>query len=672
MEATERRLDGAVRMPVDLLVQLSHEGDDEAFDADAVNLSATGLALRSAVLPDIGQRLRCRFEVPDDGSVCETDAEVVWASDAGAHTGEFGVKFTAYHDGALEPRVREMLDSWVTTLEGNPPRVITPVSTMAPDAWGRSVGRAVRVQIDGVASPFDGAIRADRGNNIAIEQPLPFLKIGRGTTLEVGDRSERRTLANVELVIDGDVPRLVLTLAKLSARATTKSAPPDMRSPEPRVARSSDTTMQDDSLEPSPLEADAGYEPEAEVVEARATDSSAGREWVTSDVETPSSIDTGLAAREAEPARDDDYSIDEAPVRAARDVGRMREREPARAMKIEKDDGEALAPVETGPGARERLLELKARAAPTLVAMVAKMRAAWTITIATTGPWTKRAIAWLAKTARAVAEQVRARAPERIGSWLGKAPKRRTTAAPPAPTPGLRKGRGTEPAVAPEVVSPMRGKGRLVLAALVAVFAVGFTAYAFAGTEEPVVEAPIEVHRAPVVETPEPVVAEAAPLTAIESGEEIPTAAASAPEPSGGHLPPPTFPSLASASSSSATTDALTAPTDTSAAPVVEPGSATEFGAASVTGGRLTTLHMSQPVTSIVGQADESGFTVTIHGALSLDRAGPIAAANPSVERASIINRGDHSVLTIRFVAGRSPAYRVAVHGQAVEVTIGR
>ena len=78
MEATERRLGGAVRMPVDLLVQLAHDGDRELFDADAVNLSATGLGLRSTVLPDIGQRLRCRFEVPDDGSICETDAEVVW------------------------------------------------------------------------------------------------------------------------------------------------------------------------------------------------------------------------------------------------------------------------------------------------------------------------------------------------------------------------------------------------------------------------------------------------------------------------------------------------------------------------------------------------------------------------------------------------------------------
>ncbi len=662
MEATERRLEGAVRMPVDLLVQLAHDGDRDTFDADAVNLSATGLGLRSTVLPDIGQRLRCRFEVPDDGSVCETEAEVVWASDAGAHTGEFGVKFDT-----LEPRVREMLDSWVTTLEGAPPRVITPVSTMAPDSWaGRGASRAVRVQIDGVASPIDGAVRADFGQSIAIEQPLPFLGIGKGATLDVGGRSERRMLSNVELVIDGDVPRLVLTLSKLSARGTTRSAPPEMRSPEPKVVRSSEETMSDDSLEALADEAESAEEDLPD--EPALTASSAGSEWVTGDVETPSSIDTG-AVDEAHEARlsprGDHYSIDEAPVRAARDIGRMREREQVRATKHEAD---ALEQTRDGqPLLRERLLELRARAAPQLAAMVAKMRAAWTITIATTGPWTARAIAWLARTARTIAEEVRARAPQQLGALLGKAPKRRTTAAPPAKAPSLRKARGTEAPVV-ETVSPMRGKGRLVLAAIVAIAAVGLTAYAFSGGAEPA-PAPIEVHRPPIVPAAEPM--EADTLTAIESGDAIPTPAVSAPapEPSGGHLPAPTFPSLGSSSS----TPVATAETESvsTTAPIVA-GSATDFGAAAVTGGRTTTLHMSQPVTSIVGQADENGFTVTIHGALSLDRAGPIAAANPSVERASIINRGDHSVLTVRFVAGRAPAYRVAVRGQAVEVVIGR
>ena len=57
---------------------------------------------------------------------------------------------------------------------------------------------------------------------------------------------------------------------------------------------------------------------------------------------------------------------------------------------------------------------------------------------------------------------------------------------------------------------------------------------------------------------------------------------------------------------------------------------------------------------------------------LSLSRAGPIAAAHPDVEHASILNRGEFSELTVRFVAGRKPAYRVEARGPAIEITIAR
>jgi len=45
---------------------------------------------------------------------------------------------------------------------------------------------------------------------------------------------------------------------------------------------------------------------------------------------------------------------------------------------------------------------------------------------------------------------------------------------------------------------------------------------------------------------------------------------------------------------------------------------------------------------------------------------------HPDVEHASILNRGDFSELTVRFVAGRQPRYRVEARGPAVEVTIAR
>jgi hypothetical protein len=38
----------------------------------------------------------------------------------------------------------------------------------------------------------------------------------------------------------------------------------------------------------------------------------------------------------------------------------------------------------------------------------------------------------------------------------------------------------------------------------------------------------------------------------------------------------------------------------------------------------------------------------------------------------SILNRGDHAVLDVRFVEGRSPPYRVEIRGEAVDISIGR
>jgi hypothetical protein len=98
----------------------------------------------------------------------------------------------------------------------------------------------------------------------------------------------------------------------------------------------------------------------------------------------------------------------------------------------------------------------------------------------------------------------------------------------------------------------------------------------------------------------------------------------------------------------------------------------TSFGADAVPRGEKYVLRMSNPVVEMDGIVEEDGFSVTIPGSLSLSRAGPIAAVHPDVEHASILNRGDFSELTVRFVAGRQPRYRVEARGPAVEVTIAR
>lgn len=98
----------------------------------------------------------------------------------------------------------------------------------------------------------------------------------------------------------------------------------------------------------------------------------------------------------------------------------------------------------------------------------------------------------------------------------------------------------------------------------------------------------------------------------------------------------------------------------------------TVFGADSVAGGEKYVLRMSNPVADMDGIIEADGFSVTIPGSLSLSQAGPIANAHPDVEHASILNRGDFSELTLRFVAGRQPAYRVEARGPAIEITIAR
>lgn len=96
------------------------------------------------------------------------------------------------------------------------------------------------------------------------------------------------------------------------------------------------------------------------------------------------------------------------------------------------------------------------------------------------------------------------------------------------------------------------------------------------------------------------------------------------------------------------------------------------FGADAVAGGETYVLRMSNPVVSMDGLVEDDGFSVMIPGSLSLSRAGPIATAHPDVEHAGILNRGDFSELTVRFVAGRHPAYRVQARGPAIEITIAR
>jgi len=80
------------------------------------------------------------------------------------------------------------------------------------------------------------------------------------------------------------------------------------------------------------------------------------------------------------------------------------------------------------------------------------------------------------------------------------------------------------------------------------------------------------------------------------------------------------------------------------------------FGAAQVPKGRRFAFADEQRACSrFEGVPDKGGFTVTVPGVLSLDRAGPISSALKSVKRAMVVNKVRSRELSIRFADGKQP-----------------
>ena len=801
--SSERRKSATPRIPVDLLVELcaaeenKHEprrGErkldswsdvsdafGESYDADGLDLSATGLRLRSSVLPDVGQRLRCRFDLPDTDARCEAEGRVVWSNDSGRH-GEFGLRFDALAPAVESALARWAMDRGPTTLPGTEPapqpdtsaprdkrdarmieaeaRIAEARATDARHASGRAATQApapqhsfgiARVRFDGVASAIEAEISVRDEIRLDVAQALPFFELGRLASVEADGSTERRRLEHVSLRIENGVPKLILGLvAEVSSSAGTVAAP----------SMDAESTIQDEAIDEllakstkAPLEETS----EERIVEARSSmvPSSPGGAWVTGDEgEADASTSSEepadgpiVEARDSEPskhARKDkdkgrkralfggEDSLDDADPRAQAD--RKKKLDEVRRVLL---DGEELPEAPTSsagaePAATGMALERvksKARAMgaalqPSLTRLTTALRTGWAAFVAGVGPRSKAAYTaiagWIARVAGLVSERVRDRAP-RLAAMFGRAQtkeKRRTTAAPPASVqavaaaPRRRQAQaGVQPAASVEVAATPRPRLplRWVLLGVIALGAVGSLAYAFGGgssepapivvpsTEEPATapSTTSEATEAPPSVESAALLAPAAPAPSAETLTSTTTAALTVPvppsEPSAlsapstdeGRLPMPGYPSIGRASDTSAST-APSATASVSAGPVTATPAATPaasagpvttgraFGAERVDGGQTVSLRMSLAPTTLEGQADAHGFTVTIRGALSLDRAATIARSNPAVDRASVLNRGDHAVLDVRFVEGRSPAYRVEIRGETVDITIGR
>ena len=102
-DGVERRK-SAHRVHFEALVAVGGEGNG-GFEAESIDVSPEGMRLRTAYVPEVGDKLVCRFDGP--GVEIVADGEVAWRVEE-AKGGEFGLRFTNLDEGALEA-VRELV-----------------------------------------------------------------------------------------------------------------------------------------------------------------------------------------------------------------------------------------------------------------------------------------------------------------------------------------------------------------------------------------------------------------------------------------------------------------------------------------------------------------------------------------------------------------------------------
>ncbi|HEY6081683.1 MAG TPA: PilZ domain-containing protein [Polyangiaceae bacterium] len=219
-QAQERRAEGQGRMPVETLVEVvGNEPGIPAFEAESVDVSARGMHLRTAYLPDDGAPLVCRFE--EQGREIVVEGVVAWRRE-GARGGEFGIEFTAL-DARSVDALRDLCESAAPAEK---------VSAEAPaEDPPHDTGAKVRLHIDGLGSPMKARVRSGDPRRVQVGSNLEFLKVGRRLEIEDLERGGRRTAhidsVNVAIDPESNIPQLVVALRYEGVEEST---------PEPSVA----------------------------------------------------------------------------------------------------------------------------------------------------------------------------------------------------------------------------------------------------------------------------------------------------------------------------------------------------------------------------------------------------------------------------------------------------
>src|SRR5262245_60893186 len=198
-EVTERRTGGGQRVHFEALVAVG-ESRGGGFEAESVDVSAEGMRLRTAYLPDVGDKLVCRFD--GMGAEVVAEGEVIWRNQE-ARGGEFGLRFVGL-DAATAEQIRGMCGQ----LGADDPT--------AADAPAVPRGARVRLHIEGLGSPMKARVRESAGKEIEVGSNLEFLKVGRSLELEDVDQGKKREARIDQVKVDIDpatnIPQLVVSL----------------------------------------------------------------------------------------------------------------------------------------------------------------------------------------------------------------------------------------------------------------------------------------------------------------------------------------------------------------------------------------------------------------------------------------------------------------------------
>jgi len=713
----ERRHEHEKRVPIRAAVELA-ESNDDAFEADAVNLSRGGMSLRSQCLPDVGARLWCRFEHPPSGSVIEAEGEVVWAQLEGEASGEIGLAFSNL-DPKTELLIEQIIaehgsptaagavidagerDRAAAELDAEAEREQTRNSENRPAVTREATppllpsARVANLSLEGISEPLSARVAELSQGYAVFEQVLPLLKLGRSVSADVVELQGRRgAIAGVELRMVGHVPTLAVLVefedgqrAEMSYGEASFSST-DVPAVDESLAHDTEPDLDAPANEPSqPGGVAAPAAQRVTAAEFSASPVVSKPKQLVLDVAPVPAAAPRLARVERQPELDEPMPS----ALASSTGGQLEAAKPVRAINHRLDATQVVAletpsagdadddapysdrdPFAPEPPAWKPLALAAMRALYALGGLLKIAGAKAATLLGATGVAALPRVRMLLVKGRAAARQ----ASILIAPKLGAA--RRMAAA------QLGKKRRRTTAGGQAVARESNDTGSLVrtigLGLLVTAIA-GLGVYAVLPTAEP----ELELHRAVVPQQGEaglsgevPPAEEPAAAQALDLAQPAANAEPPLPMPNAATVPAGSAFAVdvrdqqprAKAAVPAALKAVQAAPQAAPAAP--KPAArAMRFGASSAPAKAQTfALRMSKPIQSINGLADAGGFTIIVNGSLSLDRAGPISASHRGVARAMVLNKGDRAELTIRFADGKRPTYQVRADGQTLYVVI--